>query len=137
MKLSIQPQTLIDQLGLEKAYQEIRKAGFEAIDWNLDCDWNFRKILTAETLSELCVFEKSTEDILAHYAEELEQIRANGLTITQALAPAPCYEEGREDILEYSIGIYKNLIRLCQAVGCRNLVIRGISITKEIGRAHV
>ena len=36
MKISIQTGNVIDCLGYDKGYALFRKAGFDAIDWNLD-----------------------------------------------------------------------------------------------------
>ncbi len=130
MKLSIQSETLTSRLGAKKAYQMIRAAGFEAIDWNIDKALNTAEARQAETLSGLTVFERSQEEIAAHFADELAAIRESGLEITQAHAPFPCYFPDRRDILDYCIGVYQNIIRFCDSVGCRNLVIHGISRTE-------
>ncbi len=127
MELSVQSQNLVDNYGYEEAYKMIREAGFTAIDWNLDHAWSFRKLKNAEELRELCVFEKELPEILTEYENELNIIRENGLKITQAHAPFPAYEYGREDILEYALGIYKKMISFCDTVGCPRLIIHGIS----------
>jgi sugar phosphate isomerase/epimerase len=105
----------------------IREAGFEAIDWNIDLSWKFSEVKAAEKLEGLCIFEKSQEEIAAHYAEELAAIRENGLEISQAHAPFPCYAPGRPDILEYAISLYQNMIPFLDSVGCKNVIIHGIS----------
>ncbi len=127
MKISVQSQNLVREFGAESAYRMMREAGFEAVDWNIDHGWKFSEVLKAPGLEGLSIFEKPIDDILEYYSEELAQIRKNGLTVSQAHAPFPPYATGREDILEYAIGIYQNCIRLCQAVGCKNLIIHGIS----------
>ena len=127
MKISVQSQDLVDDLGIQNAYRMIKNAGFEAIDWSLDHAWKFKDLLRAERLENLSIFEKSQDEILAYYREELDAIRENGLAITQAHAPFPAYEPGRPDILEYAIRIYKNMILFCDTVGCPRLIIHGIT----------
>lgn len=131
MKLSVQSQNLVNNFGFEQAYRMIREAGFEAIDWNIDHSLRAGDLLKAEKLENLCIFEKSQEEILAHYGEELDAIRANGLVITQAHAPFPAYRIQRPETLDYTIGLYKNIIRFCGTVGCRNLIIHGINRTES------
>ena len=86
MKLAIQSQNLVNDLGYEAAYRTIKEAGFDGIDWNLNTAWKFKEVLAAEELKDLCVFEKSLPEIMAHYEEELSYIRKNGLEISQAHA---------------------------------------------------
>lgn len=127
MKLSIQTETLMKYFGMEDAYGMIREAGFEAIDWNIDTSWDFDEVKKAKELKNLCIFEKSLDEIRAHYAPELAVIRKNGLTITQAHAPMECYAPGRPDILEYAISIYKKIIPFLDELGCKHLIVHGMT----------
>ena len=130
MKLSIQSQNLVDTFGAKQAYSIIREAGFEAIDWNIDHSLKIN-LANVEKLENHCIFEKSMDEIMAYYKEELDAIRENGLTITQAHAPFPAYRIQRPETLDYNIGIYKNVIRFCSAVGCRNVIIHGVNRTES------
>ena len=108
MKISIQDAGTCDTLGFEAGYAAIAKAGFDAIDWNID------HALRAADIKALnlgnCIFEKDLPEILAYYDEELAIIRKNGLTVTQCHAPFPAYIPGHPEVLDYMIGIYKYLI---------------------------
>lgn len=125
MKITIQTGDVVDQIGFEKGYQLIREAGFEGLDWNIDHGWNGAEV--RKGILQNCVFEKSMDEIMEYYAEELGYIRKNNLTIDQAHAPFPAYVEGFEELDKRVIPIYENCIRLCDAVGCPALVIHGIS----------
>lgn len=127
MKISIQSETLVKYYGMEDAYGMIRAAGFEAIDWNIDTSWNFDEVKTAEKLENLCIFEKSIDEIRAHYAKELELIRKNGLEIVQAHAPFECYAPQRPDVTEYAISIYNNIIPFLDELGCKHLIVHGLT----------
>lgn len=127
MRLAIQSGNVVNDLGLEAGYKLIRETGFEAVDWNIDQAWDGRKIREGKLTG--CIFEKSPEEVLAHYRRELEIIRENGLVITQAHAPFPAYLENVPGLLDYAIRIYQACIRLCHAAGCKNLVVHGISMT--------
>lgn len=130
MKLVIQSQSLVNDLGYEAAYRTIRESGFEGIDWNLNTAWKFKEVTAAEKLKDLCVFEKPLPEIMAHYEEELSYIRKNGLEISQAHAPFSSYAPYREDILDYAITIYQSMIRFCSAVGCPLLIVHGIGMNE-------
>ena len=127
MKISVQNGGIIEHIGAEKCYASIRKAGFTAIDWNLDHGLPGAHI-KGLTYDGVSVFQRSLGEIIAHYTPELDLIRRNGLTITQAHAPFPAYVPGHPEVLDFMIGIYANCIRLCHHAGCRNLVIHGISL---------
>ena len=114
MKISIHTQPLVMQYGTKQTYKWIREAGFEAVDWALEQAWNSRVVLASNVYKDLSIFEKEPEEIMAHYAQELSHIRANGLTITQAHAPDPPFggPNGYAH-LEYAISIYRKMIPFC------------------------
>ena len=128
MEICVQSGGVVEHIGIEKGYDAIAKAGFTAIDWNAT-----EHALSGDRIRKLeyegtCVFEKPLDAVLEYFAEEVAVIRKNGLTISQAHAPFPAYIPGHPEILEYMIGIYKRNIELCDAVGCKNLIIHGISL---------
>lgn len=130
MHLCVQTGNVVDAFGFERGYAMIREAGFTAIDWNLDHAWKGADIKSGKSENYLgkCIFEKPLDEVIAHYAEEVEVIRKNGLVISQAHAPFPAYVPGHPEVLEYAIGVYKRNIEFCDYVGCKHLVVHGISL---------
>jgi len=129
MKIGVQSGGIIEFIGAQKTYAAIRQAGFEVIDWQLD------HALTGDVIRTLsyqgkCIFEKPLEEVIAYYTPELEIIRENGLTISQAHAPFPAYLTGHPELLDYMIGIYERMIELCDYAGCPRVVIHGISLSQ-------
>jgi sugar phosphate isomerase/epimerase len=118
------------RFGLEEGYRMIREAGFEAIDWGLYSSPNRSDLAASESLTGLCIFEKSLEEVLAYYEEELAIIRKNGLMFAQCHAPFPPYIPGRPDTLEYSIRLYRRLIEFCHEIGCPKVIIHGITLQR-------
>lgn len=133
MKISVQSGTVVYDYGFSKGYRMLREAGFEAIDWNIDNLWEARRIRSGD-LSGHCYLAESFEATMEETAFEREQIVKNGLAVTQAHAPFPAYVFGCPESLDYAIGVYKNCIRLCDAVGCKNLIIHGITPPAWSGR---
>lgn len=131
MKISIQTGDLTTQYGIENGYRMIAEAGFEAVDWNLDHALSFSEVKAAEKLEELSIFEKSMDEILAYYDEELSAMKKNNLSITQAHAPFPADLPGRPEVLDYNIAIYDKMIHFCQIVGIPRLVIHGMSKSEQ------
>ncbi len=130
MKISVQNGGIVEHIGQERGYAAIKEAGFTAIDWNIDHGLSSVRIREL-TYAGNTIFERSTEEVLAHYAKELEIIRKHGLAITQAHAPFPAYVPGHPEVLEFMIPVYENCIRLCHHAGCKNLVIHGISLEES------
>ena len=126
MRICIQTGDVIDDIGKKEGYALFKKAGFEGIDWNLDHAWNNSEIRSGKYGGN-CIFEKSLDEVKAHYADELALIEKNNLFISQAHAPFPCYVREYPDFIDYAIEIYKRNIEFCSAVGCGRLVIHGVS----------
>ena len=130
MKICMQSLATSKIYPMKEAYRKIKEAGFDAIDWNIDTAWNYKKVCASPELSGLCIFEKSLPEIMEYYAEELEAIREAGLTISQAHAPYRSNDPERPEVLDYSISLFKNIVLFCNEVGCKNLVIHGISMAE-------
>lgn len=127
MKLCVQTGDVVDRLGFEKGYKAIKDAGFDCVDWNLDHAWKNADIRNGTYLGK-SIMEKSLDEVIEYYAEELEVIKKNGLEISQAHAPFPCYVTEHPDVLDYAIEIYKRNIEYCDYIGCKYLVIHGASL---------
>ena len=135
MDICVQTGTVVYEFGFEQGYKMIRDAGFTAVDWNIDNDLSRTTLEKATELKNLCIFEKPLDEVLAYYEPQLKEIRKNGLKISQAHAPFPAYLTGREDILDYTICVYCRIIELCDAVGCQNLIIHGITPSPGVTEA--
>lgn len=103
----------------------IREAGFDGIDWGIDEAWERTAIQQGRFTP--CIFERPLEEVFAYYQEQLAEIERNGLVLYQAHAPFPPYVKGFPELTDYAIGIYRQCIRFCAAVGIDRLVIHGIS----------
>lgn len=126
MKICIQTGDVIDFFGKEEGYSLLRQAGFEGIDWNLDHTLKNSDIKSGAYAGK-CIFEKPLDEVKSHFDSELKIIRNNGLCISQAHAPFPCYVREYPEFTDYAIEIYKRNIEFCDSVGCRRLVIHGVS----------
>lgn len=129
MKICIQTGDVIDTVGIDIGYEMFAKAGFEAIDWNLDHAWSNTDVRHGKFSG--CIFEQPLETVIEHYSYELDIIRKNGLEISQAHAPFPAYVKDYPESLDYAISVYKRNIEYCDYIGCKNLVIHGISYSLD------
>lgn len=137
MKICIQTGDVIDKIGAKKGYALFKKVGFESIDWNLDhalriVPKNFDEYMQNKEYVGTCIFEKSLDEVIEHYADELAIIKENGLEINQAHAPFPSYLAGYPEFFDYYIEIAKRNIEYCDYIGCKYLVVHGISTAPTI-----
>ncbi len=129
MEISIQTDGLLEHGEPDEMYRLVREIGFDGVDWSLYQAWDREKVKKRKL--EHCIFEDSMEEIFAHYREELDAIRGNGLRIVQAHAPFPLYVKNFPEFNEYAAKICRQCLRFCGEVGVKYLVVHGISL--EIG----
>lgn len=128
MDISIQTLGVVDKVGSEDGCRMIAEAGFTAVDWGIEAiaPASIRKLEYQDL-----IYGKSLEEVIAHFAHQLDCIRKNNLKITQAHAPFPAYVPGHPEVLEFMIEAYKRCIEFCDYAGCKNLVIHGISLAMD------
>lgn len=126
MKIAIQSGCGVEEFGPAKACKMYKEAGFQAIDWNMDTALRPNLIREGEFIGKT-IFDKELNDIIDYYAEEIEEMHKNGLTIAQAHAPFPANVPDKPQVFDFMIEVYKKCILFCEHVGCKNLIIHGIS----------
>ena len=130
MKICVQTRGIIDVFGPQEGCKIIKESGFEGIDWNIDLDLYANDIKKGNYRGS--IFEKELSEILEYYGDVLQELKNNGLIISQAHAPFPAYLiELGEEFFDFMIEIFKKCILLCDAIGCKNLIIHGISLSEE------
>lgn len=133
MNISIQTGgKTIDRIGAERGYALFKKVGFKSIDWNLDHALiintpDYTNYMKNKKYVGACIFEKTLDEVIEHYANELEIIKRNGLTVNQAHAPFPAYRVGYPEFFDYYLKIVKRNLEYCDYIGCKYLVVHGIS----------
>lgn len=125
MKLSIQTGGLSDFIGIEKACRLIREAGFEGVDWGLN--YIDSKAFRDKQLPP-CIWQKSLEEIQAHFQPELDCIRKSGLEIVQAHGPYPSYVRDFPEYEPYFLQIVQQSTRYAASVGIPYFVVHGASL---------
>ena len=127
MLISVQTGGVVpEQMEAEQGYRLIKDSGFDGVDWSLYHAWNKAEIY--EGIWSGCVLELPFSKVKEAYAEEIEVIRKNGLIVCQAHAPFPPYVAGFPELDQHVGLVYENCIRLCQEVGCKYLVVHGLSL---------
>lgn len=123
-KLSIQSadwlNILFDEMCPEEGFRFIKDCGFEGIDYNLD------HVIPGSLLKEgkhNGFFDAPVEEILERYRPVKEAAEKVGISIVQAHAPFPLHHEDNPELLDYMIMATSKLLKVCQYIGCPNLVV--------------
>lgn len=132
MNICIQSGGIIEHIGAEKCYALFKKVGFKSIDWNLDHALiinhpDYASYMQNKKYVGASIFEKSLDEVIEYYAKELAIIKENGLTVNQAHAPFPAYRVGYPEFFDYYLKIVKRNLEYCDYIGCKYLVVHGIS----------
>lgn len=135
MKTIIESRGIIDFLGAKEGCKIIKECGFDGIDWSIEMDLYAHDVEKGQYRNS--IFEKELPEILEYYRDVLQELKNNGLEISQAHAPFPAYiVDFGEEFFDYMIEILKKCILLCDAVGCKNLIVHGISLKETEKRIN-
>ena len=126
MELCIQTGGLIERYGIDKTCQIISRAGFTAVEIQLDHAWHSGNVYNG-VLPKNNIFDKSIAEIVDFYKNDIKTLKKYGLKPLQAHAPFPSYVFENPSVLDYAINTYKKCIEYCNILGVKNLVIHGIS----------
>ena len=121
MKICVQSGGIVEHVGKETGYQWIAQSGFEGIDWNA-----IEHACVPNNWKDGCVYDLPLEQCVEHFREEYELIRKNGLVISQAHAPFPCYSAEDEGMFPYMLGVYERMIEVCQYYGVPRVVVHAV-----------
>lgn len=133
-KLSVQTadwlNVLFDEMNPEEGFRFIKDCGFEGVDFNLDHTLP-SDLLKAGKRNDY--FDAPVEEILERYRPVKEAAEKVGISIVQAHAPFPLYHEDNPELLDYMIMATSKLLKVCQYIGCPNLVVHP---HKELDKEH-
>ena len=116
MKLSISTRHLEQRFGYRKAFEMIKNAGFDALDYNID-----DRCATAEDFFSTNAYRMSEDELYNYYTEMYEYIRSLGLTVAQthAVFGTPGYINHPDLYLQVT---RKNILQ-AHLLHCRHIVI--------------
>lgn len=114
MNLAVEAYILMEEFGEERAFAEIKKAGFDAVDYSFYW-WSEEKTML-------------TEDYLKKAEKTCENLRKAGLVCNQAHAPF-AFQYGEE--MDLSCRNYLDIVRSMEyasVIGAKHIVVHGIKV---------
>lgn len=110
---------LAKTFGLEEGYQMLADAGFHGVDFSF-----FEAPLPTDKET---VLEKGVDEMEAFFKPYIDAIKKAGLTIPVSHAPYPSYRPGDDAFNAAIKETYKQLILLCDRIGCPYIVVHPLS----------
>ncbi len=128
-QIGVQTSGPAERLGLDETYRRIREWGFDAADVNIN------DVLTMSEIREgriADVFVRGGRECTEVFRPFAEAARKHGVENFQAHAPIPSLvyppENGTNARL---IEVFKNVVRGCDSMNCRNLIIHPFFLDYE------
>lgn len=119
MRIGIQTSGILDVQGVEKGFEMIRDAGFDCVDFNLDCFLAYGDIV-AGRLDSMFI---RPDELLAFFKPYKEAADRNHVAIGQIHAPFPSYVKDSPVTNHQMLEVFKNCIALCEYMECPRLII--------------
>lgn len=109
MYIGVQTKGIIPEKSIENGIAAIKKAGFDRIDFNLDCFLKNTDLYNGQVNK---FFDKDIDELIAHFLRYREAMEKHGIKASQMHAPYPVRVAGRGEQNEYMMGnvIPKSLI---------------------------
>ncbi len=123
MKLSICTGELELRFGLERSFEMIKNAGFDALDFNLDGYWDG----APEQVRKMRCYGMSEEEMREYFGKISEYAKAYELSVgqTHSIYGNPGFREHRETFMNVTV---KNIFQT-HLLGCHHTVIHPVNTT--------
>lgn len=108
----------------QASLEYINSCGFDAVDFNLATYLSISKLEKEGIYPTL--FDKSLEELYAHFAPLKLAVERTGVTIGQIHAPYPAYFAGREDLNAYMREVLDKCFAICAYLDCPAIVVHPI-----------
>lgn len=120
MKIAVQTGGPEERIGIDKTYEIVKAAGFDAVDVNLDHAFSGKLIRNKEKCD---LFEKEGDEFLEYFTPWKEAALKYGIDNYQAHAPFPsCLADGAE-YNDYLIECLNKIIRATAYINCHRLIV--------------
>lgn len=132
MHIGVQTKGIIPEKSIDNGFAMIRRAGFDRIDFNLDC---FLKNSDLYEGKVNAFFDSSVDDLITYFLQYRVAMEKYGIKASQMHAPYPVRVEGRGRQNDYMQGnvIPKSLI-IAEALGVPWVVIHPFKMQYIYGK---
>ena len=129
-KISIQTYASVDHNDPEPGIKELAEAGFQALDYGIDCYLSGKKISEGDFSP---FFTMPVEKIIEAHHPLKEAAAKYGVGFGQMHAPFPLYVYGREDINEKCYETIDKTLAVAKFLNCPWVIIHPLSLRDQCG----
>ncbi|HOP11684.1 MAG TPA: sugar phosphate isomerase/epimerase family protein [Oscillospiraceae bacterium] len=118
MQKCIQSALITDVKGPKEGFATIKKAGFDAVDYNIDLLFTRNEMLSGKPSENF-----KDENLIPFMTEIRNAAQENGIAFGQMHAPFPTWMDGETEINENIFATIVKSIEMCAFCGCPRLII--------------
>lgn len=131
MKLCVQTAPLDDYFGVDKAFQMIKEAGFDSVDYNIDHFLSYSDISNGVIAPLYSQGDEAVYNALMDYTRPYKEAADKyGISFNQMHTPFPTYvaDKPSDDMVMSSI---KGCIRVAGQIGCKYVIVHPAFLSYE------
>ena len=130
--IGVQTQNAVKDDHPEEGFALLHRTGFTNCDFSLN-GYPKNTQLYRNTLNKF--FDQSAEEMCEFFRPHREAAKANGITINQMHMPYPIYiPTANARVNDYlHINMIPKSMKVCEFLGCPNIVIHGLKMAKFLG----
>ena len=118
MKKCVQSALITDVMGNKEGFAAIKRAGFDAVDFNIDQLYSWNEIMNGKPS------EKFLDEYLIPFMTEVrDAARENGVAFGQMHAPFPSWVDGNGKTSKNVFGTIIKSIEMCEFCDCPRIII--------------
>ncbi len=118
MKKCVQSAMITDVMGLREGFAAIKRAGFDAVDYNIDMLYSWNEIMSGKPSEKF-----KDENLIPFMTEVRDAARENGVEFGQMHAPFPSWVDGNGKTCKNVFETIVKSIEMCEFCGCPRIII--------------
>lgn len=132
LRIGVQTKDAIEDTNPLEGFSLLKEAGFTSVDFSLN-KYLINKDLYNGKLNAF--FDQTVEELERFFQPHKEAALQTGIEIFQMHMPYPIYvPNGKKELNEYLREVVaKKSLYVCHYLGCKNLVVHGMKLTRYLG----
>ncbi len=126
-KIAVQTAPWFDFENPLMSLQNLKKHGFEAVDFNIDILAPSKEYVKRDS-GWTSVLDARGEDLFARFKPMKDALKKTGISVCQMHAPFPIWHENKPEVSEYVQFTIEQCIRVAGYLSCPAIVVHGIKI---------
>jgi len=118
MKKCVQSARITEVMGLKEGFAAIKRAGFDAVDYNIDQLYSGSEIMSGKPAEKF-----KDENLIPFMTEVRDAARENGVEFAQMHAPFPSWVDGNGKASKNVFAAIVKSIEMCEFCECPRMIV--------------